>query len=275
MTPGQRIIADYILRHQNRICSSTCLGVAQEIGVSDASIIRFARAIGYQGFSDLKADLYRSLSQDILETQVGEYAVDERLNIQTERYTDLDLSKELPKLLVNNVEQSICQNPYQAYSKTVDALQNGQRVVVLGLRGGKGPAIYFGRMLQFLMDEVQVITESTEEQISLLQTLRRNDTIIAISYARYYKSDKLLADLIQRRGATLCTLADSISSPFAKIANIVLLIETKHMGFHNSTVGTISVLEYLTTMLCWRAPQRYQAHLTERVELQNLLYSLG
>lgn len=272
LTPGQRVIADYILRHQNRIGCMTCLGLAQEIGVSDASVIRFARAIGYQGFSDLKTDLHRRRSQDMLETQVGEYAINERLNIQTERYADLDLSKELPKLLLSNVERSIVQNPYQAYSKTIDALHNGQRVVVLGLRGGKGPAIYFGRMLQFLMDEVQVITEATEGEASLLQGLRKTDTVIAISYARYYKCDKILADLIQQRRAILCTLADSTRSPFAKIANTVLLVETKHMGFHNSAVGTVSVLEYLATMLCWRYPQTYQARLAERAELQNSFY---
>ena len=30
------------------------MDIAKEIGVSDASIIRFARAIGYEGFTDLK-----------------------------------------------------------------------------------------------------------------------------------------------------------------------------------------------------------------------------
>lgn len=37
------------------------MDVAKEIGVSDASIIRFARAIGYLGFTDLKNDIYNSL----------------------------------------------------------------------------------------------------------------------------------------------------------------------------------------------------------------------
>ena len=36
------------------------------------------------------------------------------------------------------------------------------------------------------------------------------------------------------------------------------------MSFLNSAAGSISVLEYLLAMLCWREPQKYQMHMEER-----------
>jgi DNA-binding MurR/RpiR family transcriptional regulator len=267
LTRGQRIIADYISKHKNRITSMTSLMLAREIGVSDASIIRFARAIGYEGFSDMKADFYHQLTQEISQSDVGGYSVDQRLNLLTEKYQDLDLSKEFPKLLMDNVEHSIRQNPYQKYDKIVDALYHGRKKFVLGLRGGQGAASYFGRLLGYLMDEVTVITSGEGDTIAQMQSLQRGDVVVAISYARYYKIDMLLARLIEKQGAMLCTLTDSMNSPLARNAAVVLLVETKHIAFSNSVVGTVGALEYLLTILCWKYPKKYQERLAERERL--------
>lgn len=61
LTPQQRRIADYFFKNQERIGNMSSMDVAKEIGVSDASIIRLRRAIGYLGFTDLKNDIYNSL----------------------------------------------------------------------------------------------------------------------------------------------------------------------------------------------------------------------
>lgn len=264
LTGGQQAIAKYFLKNQNRICTMTSLTVAREIGVSDASIIRFSRAIGYKGFAELKADFYSCVGQDICQTDIGAYSLDKRLDIQTSKYKDLDLSSELLKLLLSNAEQSIRQNSPQLYEKVTEALARGRKKVILGLRGGKGCAIQFGRVLGYLMDEVQVITSGDSDDVAQLQRLQKGDVVLAISYARYYKTDILLTELIKKQGATLYTLADNMASPLAGAADAVLLVETKHMGFCNSTVGTACVLEYLLTMLCWKYPKRYQERLEER-----------
>ena len=51
LTKCQHRIADYFLKNRNRICRMTSLAIAQEVGVSDASVIRFSRAVGYTGFA--------------------------------------------------------------------------------------------------------------------------------------------------------------------------------------------------------------------------------
>lgn len=61
LTKAQRKIAKYFIHNPERVGMSSSMEVARAIGVSDASITRFARAIGYEGFTDLKADIYNSL----------------------------------------------------------------------------------------------------------------------------------------------------------------------------------------------------------------------
>lgn len=64
LTKGQGKIADYILKNQKRVLGMTAKEIGKEIGVSDASVIRFARTIGFDGFSDMKEYIQHELAKD-------------------------------------------------------------------------------------------------------------------------------------------------------------------------------------------------------------------
>ena len=110
LTKQQRRIADYCLKNQHRIFLMSSLELAKEVGVSDASVIRFARAIGYQGFTDFKADLYEQMRAELSRPKVGQYNLSQRLDMQTKQYSNTDMPEELMGLLQRNVDQSLRQN---------------------------------------------------------------------------------------------------------------------------------------------------------------------
>ena len=51
LTHAERRIAEYILEHLDTIGLQTSTALAQDIGVSDTSIIRFIRKLGFKGYS--------------------------------------------------------------------------------------------------------------------------------------------------------------------------------------------------------------------------------
>ena len=54
LTKTEKVIADYILDNINNIGLSTVTDISLKLGVSDTSIIRFIRLLGFAGFADLK-----------------------------------------------------------------------------------------------------------------------------------------------------------------------------------------------------------------------------
>ena len=54
LTKSNRLIAEYCLSNPSSVAFQSAADLASCIGVSDVSIIRFARALGYEGFIDLK-----------------------------------------------------------------------------------------------------------------------------------------------------------------------------------------------------------------------------
>ncbi|MCG8196025.1 MurR/RpiR family transcriptional regulator [Brenneria goodwinii] len=65
LTPAQQLIARYIERNKERVAFMTAKQLAGAINVSDAAIVRFARALGYRGYTHLREDLGEALIENV------------------------------------------------------------------------------------------------------------------------------------------------------------------------------------------------------------------
>ena len=50
-------IADFILQNPEMATFSSLVEISKNVGVSDATLVRFARELGYNGFKELREDL--------------------------------------------------------------------------------------------------------------------------------------------------------------------------------------------------------------------------
>ena len=50
-------VADYILAHLDTVGFQTVTALAAEVGVSDTSVIRFIRKLGFKGYSDFRNEM--------------------------------------------------------------------------------------------------------------------------------------------------------------------------------------------------------------------------
>lgn len=263
LTKGQARIADYITKNQKRILGMTALEIGREIGVSDASVIRFARAIGYDGFSDMKD----SIRQDIREKseKIGRHSLYDRFVLQTEKYnTGQGAENEIFQLMGMNLETSLRQNSMESYRRIADQILKANRKVVIGLRGGKGCATQFARLLGHFTGKVSFIIEEGHDQIAKLTELGEEDVVIFLNFPRYYRIDEKLADILVKQKVPYYLITDSMESPVAKWAEEVLLVETEHCGFFHSMLGVEGVLEYLLILMCWKEPETFREKLKER-----------
>ena len=153
LTPQQRRIADYFFKNQERIGNMSSMDVAKEGGVSDASIIRFARAIGYLGFTDLKNDIYNSLIGET-SASVRNMQLSERFDVLTGRYQEDDISGAFVEMMNYNITRTFQQNSLESYETLADMIIQSRRKYVAGLRGCIGVSCHFTRLLGFAIEGV-------------------------------------------------------------------------------------------------------------------------
>lgn len=263
LTRGQVRIADYIAKNQKRILGMTSQEIGREIGVSDASVIRFARAVGYEGFADLKEQIQKELKEN--NEKIGKHSLFDRFVMQSEKYTPGDETEnEVLQLMGINLETSLRQNSKESYEKIAGAILKSNRKIVIGLRGGKGCAMQFSRLLGHITTQVECITDEGHDQICRLTDLSEKDIAVFLNFPRYYKIDEKIGGILAEKKVPCILITDSMASPVAKYASEVLLVETEHCGFFHSMLGVLGVLEYLLILMCQMEPETFRERLKER-----------
>jgi len=266
LTKQQKVIADYFIKNQKRICNLSTLEVANEIGVSDASIIRFSRSIGFEGFSDLKDSVYIEMVQE-MDQKVGLLPLAERLKKKSEQYKNADFFQVFKALMIANVNKSLSQNAHEDYIRVANSILSANHRYIIGQRGCKGIAVQFSRLLQLLLDHVSGITDGESDSLGILQSVKSDDVIVMFCFARYYKIDNAIMKLVKSRGAKICLIVDNILSPLVPFADTVLLAETDHMNFSNSTLGTVAIAEFILTIISQKQAVMQHERFMERDEM--------
>lgn len=265
LTRGQTRIADYIVKNQKRVLGMTALEIGREIGVSDASVIRFCRAIGYEGFNDLKAQIDQELKEN--RERIGKHSLFDRFVIQEAKYgkdEEKENENEAIQLMTINLETSLRQNSRESYERAADTIRKAKHKMVIGLRGGRGCALQFSRLLSHLTTGVDSITDEGHDQICKLTDLGENDIAVFLNFPRYYKIDEKIGVILAQKRIPCILITDSMASPVAKYAEEVLLVETEHCGFFHSMLGVTGVLEYLLILMCQKESDTFRERLKER-----------
>jgi len=244
LTKGQRKIAEYFIANEYLISQKSLLEIAKEIGISDASVIRFTRILGYDGYADLKNDL-----NDKMIEQMNDMSLGERLGVNKTLYSYEDSINTFLEVMKNNIENSLKQNKIESYNEVIDLLVKSKRKCIVGFRGCKGVALQFARNLTFVLDDVEELIEDSPDAACVLQSLKKDDFILFFSFVRYYKMDVAISEFAKKNGIKICVITDNIISPVVKNADIVLKVNTENISFINSTTAAICMSEFLYNLL--------------------------
>ena len=137
-------IADYILEHLDVIGLRTSTALAEDIGVSDTSIIRFIRRLGFRGYSDFRSSMTERLAdrytlvQAAQELSPGEKYVQFKNNLRKE-----SLISDVGKYTISNLENSFAKLTEETVEKAVDIILSSHKHYVSGFRGAASCASWF------------------------------------------------------------------------------------------------------------------------------------
>lgn len=261
LTKSQQKIAEYCIQHQARIASLSSMDLGQEIGVSDASIIRFARAIGFSGYAELKECLYGAL----VENAYGSLSLSERLSRNSEKYKDAGIPVQFQSLIEQNIASVFRDNRPEDFEAIADHIVESHRRYIVGLRGCQGIAVQVGRLLSFMLPEVRTIVDAECASVNSLQDIAPGDVLLMMVFSRFYKMDLQYAKLVKEHGAKICLITNDVTSPLSTYADVLLFLSSSNMSFYHSTVAMDMACEYILNLIGNRVD--YKERMDTRDEL--------
>lgn len=262
-TKSQAKIAEYIEKNGKRAVGMTSREIAKEIGLSDATVIRFSRTLGFAGYPQLQDQIKKDLNKQ--DEKIGKYDLKDRYAIQIRKHKEgYDRREEVLRLMNINLETSIRQNSEESYERVVSALLKARKKMVIGLRGSVGVARQFSRLLEMIVENTYVITAEDQDSMTSMMDLNDKDAVIFLNFPRYYKIDVKMCKILKQNKVLIILITDSMDSPVSKYASDILLVDMNQYGFFHSMLGTEALLEYLMILICWREPEVFYDRLKER-----------
>ena len=146
-------IAEYILAHLSTIGFQTSTTMAEEIGVSDTSVIRFIRKLGFKGYADFRSEMNARTARQIDRAQ-PDLTPGEKYLRTLEHLGSGSLISDVSQYTLNNLQKSYAQLDQGTVEQIVDILLRSDRKYIAGFRGTACCAQYMASKLLFLTPHV-------------------------------------------------------------------------------------------------------------------------
>ena len=240
LTKVEKRIADYLLEHSESLYFTTAKELAAKLQVSDTSIIRLCRSLGYSGYKALQDSVRSQLSQAMLRDH---YVIPhEQVLDKFSRYKSLSSFQNL-EMAISNLQSSYDKNDPEKFSKAAEMILSSEHVLISGFRGASSVANHLALLLTQLTSHVDCCCKADSSCVEKMLDFKQEDCVLLIGVERYSKMTKVMAEMAKEAGCRLIVITDKITSVIAAGADLVLLADFSSPYALNSFVGALFIAE--------------------------------
>jgi DNA-binding MurR/RpiR family transcriptional regulator len=247
-SPKQRQLARFFLNNEDIIAFASAHEVGERAGTSAATVVRFCRALGYEGYTDLQASV---------RTQFPQY----RTTVQkmADRLASSDRAENLPvrvaQVNTHCVQETLSQVSDQTLTGAVDAIIRAEKILIFGSGLSTAAAVLAEFSLTTLGFPAQACLGSRASQTLKVSQLTEGDLVIVITIWRYLRDTVEAARAAHDAGAVCIVLTDSPVAPVATFADHVFVAITEGAGHSRSLSGILALIELIGVTIAIQRPQ--------------------
>ncbi len=252
---SEQKVAEAILRLPDDVIHMRIVDLSEEARVSEPSIVRFCRAIGFDSFQSLKVTLAQQMAAN--QSPVA-YPISLNDSIQ-------DLGNKVFQGVQSGLQQVFNQIDWTAVETAVDSIASCKRLFLFGYGASAAVACDVQHKLFRLKLSTQACSDP-DTQMMISRLLNPDDAVIAIS--RTGRNTNLLdaCHAIKESGAMLIGLSPG-HSRLAKTAIVNIAIEldenTDVFTPMASRLAQLAVLDCIATALFLRLDEKHATKLAQ------------
>lgn len=209
MGVAEKKIADFIMSNPSALIPLSISELADKCGCGDATVVRFARRLGFNGYQNLKISLAKDVNITNLNENISKN--DTAFKVLEKVCNDVYCSLEKTKTIINkNALQDVC-----------NAIIKADKIVVFGLGNSASIAIDTTHKLLRLGLNSSCYTDNHMQAIASSH-LRENDLVIGISHSGSSKDIIQAMEIAKSVGATTVAITNFGKSPIYRASDYVL-----------------------------------------------------
>mgnify|MGYP006288805599 CR=1 FL=1 len=238
MTKKEKKVADFIKTHHSQVFLLKSKDLARRAEVSEATISRFVRKLGFEKYTHFRAELARQAMEN--------YSTSNRLQALSQQVTNgQHVLHRIAGQDLDNLQELTAMVPTEDFDQAVDALCSAKTIHSLGLRSCFGLSFHFYFCLRFFLNNVSILWAGTGDMPEKILAVDKDDVLLAISFKRYTRDTVEMLKAIKPKVKTVIGITDSDLSPIAELSDIQLIVPTSLPSFLESYTTTLCLLNAL------------------------------
>ncbi|MGA7276589.1 MAG: MurR/RpiR family transcriptional regulator [Desulfocapsaceae bacterium] len=217
-------VAVFVLNNPGVVAMNTIATISKQANVTPSAMVRFAKSLGYQGFSDMQ-----SVFQESMRHVPQPY---------TERLHSLDDSRRTGQTELHRFGQaaSVSLNRMLKQVDEASILEAGEllakaRTIYIAGQGRAAPVTTYLYYTFVKMGIQAILVNGTEvEMVDKSRLIRSDEAMVAVSFSPYTANTYELVDICLSQQVPVVALTDSTLSPIARSDDLHLVVLEEEVG---------------------------------------------
>lgn len=239
MRPAERRVARHLAEHREELLLASAAALARSIGTSDATVVRTAKALGFEGLDALRRAVADELRREL--SPAGRVARTLQAvgdGAGSALAATLDLHVEAIAALGRSV-------PPERFDETVERMLAAQRIAVFGIGPSGAIADYLAIQLGRFGLDTLALTETGLLLADRLLRLRRGDLLLVLAYGRVYGELRATLDRADDLGLRRILITDTLGPELGGRVDLVLDVPRGRVDIMSLHTATLAFLEAL------------------------------
>ncbi len=237
---SQKDVGQYIVDHLDEASFHTAEELARRANTSSSTVVRFAQALGFEGFPELQAaarDEYRRARD-------GEQGTVDLANPPLFPIDQTEFEAALAADHVN-VEETAKKLDRDEVEASVELISRAERIVLCGTDQMAFFASYLRHLLMLLDLRCEVVASPSQEGLAKLGRIDEHTVLVGFSAGRPHPLVVRAMKLARNRRAATISVADATLSEVAKLGDHTLFYSSNSPAYVRSHSALLSLVQAL------------------------------
>jgi DNA-binding MurR/RpiR family transcriptional regulator len=259
LTPSEERIVQMLLADYPALGLGTASNLARKAGVSDATVVRLAVKLGFDGFPDLQRRMLAEVEARLHSPL---------LMMETKRPADgeSNIAESYLHAVSDAIDKTISATPASTYERAARlVLETKGRVILLGGRFSRHLAGMLAGYLMQLRPGVADLGAISAQSFDMLLDVGKKDLLIVFDYRRYQGDVVSFARQAAAQGASVLLFTDLWLSPIAELAELTIICPLEVPSPYDTMAPAMAQVEALATLILSQSDDATRRRI-ERVE---------
>jgi DNA-binding MurR/RpiR family transcriptional regulator len=250
LTPAERRIAEEVLAEPTLLAFGTVSELADRVGTSRPTVVRFANKLGFDGYTQLQRHVRSDLSH--------------RLARPSERIRDEEGKAPPAKVAINTAVASVFEAiEGERLSLLAEPVVEADKVWILSGETSRAGALALYSGLSMVRPHVTLLEDRTFG--TDICDAGPGDAAIVVDFFRYRRQVTEAARVLAKSGTAIVAITDSPLSPLVELTDNWCEIEVPAIGPFDSSVPAVAIAELLVSRVAWELRDEAVARI-DRIE---------